>query len=320
MIKRHIVSALIGIGSMLSAHAETFPSKPITIVVPYAPGGATDNLAREIADNLRISFKQPVLIENKPGAGTTIASNYVAKSKPDGYTVLFAASSFGIAPSLYQNIAYDPLKDFDPVTLLASITHVLVVNPSVPAKNVKEFIAWAKANPGKVDYASVGAGSTTHLEAELFKKMAGVDMTHVPYKGSQAALLDVVSGRVPVMFDALASSGPMSKDGRLRILGVTTEKRSKVTPEIPTIAENGLKGYDVMTWMGLLVPAGTPKAVSNQLNEAVQKALARPEVQSRLQNIGFETIGYGPEKFSDYLKNDIKMWTTLIKEQNISIN
>jgi tripartite-type tricarboxylate transporter receptor subunit TctC len=320
MINNTIAGLMLGFCVTVAAHAESYPGRPITLIVPFSAGGATDNLAREIAENLRTSFKQTVLVENKPGAGTTIASGYVARARPDGYTVLFAASSLGIAPSLYKNAGYDPLKDFEPVTLMASITHVLVVNPAVPAKNVRELIQWVKANPGKVDYASVGAGTTTHLEAELFKKMTGVEMSHVPYKGSQPALVDVIAGRVPVMFDALASSGPMARDGRLRILGVTTEKRSKVAPDIPTIAENGLKGFDVMTWMGLLVPKGTPKSVTAQLNDAVQKALARPEVQSRLQNLGFDTIGYGPEQFSDYLKHDIRTWSTLIKEQNITIN
>lgn len=319
MMKQWIGALTLGLLGGTALAADGFPARPVTIVVPYAAGGASDGLARELAERMRSVLKQPVLVENKPGAGTTIASSYVAKAKPDGYTILFAASSFGIAPSLYPSVGYDPLKDFTPLSLLASITHVLAVNPSVPANNVDELIQWVKANPGKVNYASVGAGSTTHLEAELFKRMAGIDMTHVPYKGSSAALVDVASGRVQVMFDAYASSGPQARDGRLRILGVTTAEPSKAAPDVPTIASQGVKGFDVMTWMGLLVPTGTPVAAVETLSRAIDQALADPAFQETLGRQGFEPIGYGPGRFADYLKEDVSKWSAFIKEQNISI-
>ncbi len=314
---RLVLSAAIALLGVSAAQAETWPAKQVTIVVPYTAGGAADSLAREIAERMRARFKQTVVVDNRPGAGTTIASAHVAKAAPDGYTVLFAASSLGIAPSLYKNVGYDPLKSFEPVSLLASITHVLVVGSDVPAKTIPEFIGWAKAHPGQVNYASVGAGSTTHLEAELFKKMAGIEMTHVPYKGSKPALTDIIGGQVQAMFDAYSSSAPLATDGRLKILGVTTEARSKAVPSVPTIAEQGVPGYDVMTWMGLLVPAGTPKEVVAILNQSVNEALANPDVQKNLTTLGFESIGGTPEQFSAYLKKDVAKWSTFIKTQSI---
>ncbi|WP_234194273.1 Bug family tripartite tricarboxylate transporter substrate binding protein [Pseudacidovorax sp. NFM-22] len=302
--------------------AQAFPTaKPVTIVVPFTAGGAADALAREVAVRMATQLKQSVIVDNKPGAGTTIASATVARAQPDGYTVLFAASSLGVAPSLYKNnVGYDPLKSFSPVSLMASITHVLSVNPQVPARNVGEFIAWAKANPGKVNYASVGAGTTTHLEAELFKSMAGIEMTHVPYKGSSPALVDLVAGNVHAMFDGYSSSAPMAADGRIRILGVTTEKRSKAAPELPTIAEQGVKGFDVMTWMGLLVPAGTPKPVVETLHKAVSDSLQDPATQAKLKTLGFETINMNPNEFAAYLKKDVETWQAFIKSKNITLD
>lgn len=301
------------------AFAQAYPAaKPITIVVPFTAGGAADALAREVASRLSMRLKQAVIVENKPGAGTTIASSYVARAHPDGYTVLFAASSLGIAPSLYKNnVGYDPIKSFEPVSLMASITHVLSISPTVPAKNVGEFIAWAKANPGKVNYASVGAGTTTHLEAELFKSMAGVDMTHVPYKGSAPALVDLASGNVQAMFDGYSSSAPMAADGRIKMLAVTTEKRSKAAPDLPSIAEQGVKGFDVMTWMGLLVPANTPKDVVRTLSSAVTDVLSDQAAQAKLKTLGFETINMNPMEFSSYLKKDVAQWGAFIKAKNI---
>ena len=319
MMKKLVGSIALCALTGATAFANTFPSKAVTIVVPYAAGGASDGLARDLAERMRATLKQPVIVENRPGAGTTIASRYVAKAQPDGHTILFAASSFGIAPSLYKDAGYDPLKDFQPLSLLASISHVLVVNPSVPAKSVAEFVSWAKANPGTVNYASVGIGSTTHLEAELFKRMVGIEMSHVPYKGSQPALVDLVSGQVHAMFDAYTSSAPLAKDGRLRILGVTTEKPSKAAPEVPTIASQGVDGYNVMTWMGLLVPAGTPASAVETLAQSIEQALSEPEMQKSMRDRGFEKIGYSPAEFNDYLKNDIRMWSTFIKEQNITV-
>jgi tripartite-type tricarboxylate transporter receptor subunit TctC len=302
-----------------AAQAQSFPDKAVRIVVPFTTGGASDSLARTVAERMAVHLKQPVLVENKPGAGTTLASSFVAKAKPDGHTVLFAASSFGIAPWLYKDVGYDPLKDFAPLSQLASITHVLVVNNEVPAKNVQEFIQWAKAHPTAVNYASVGAGTTTHLEAEVFKRMAGVEMTHVPYRGSKEALVDLVGGRVQAMFDAYTSSAPLARDGRLRILGVTTAQPSAAAPGVPTIAKEALPGFDVMTWMGLLVPAGTPADALAKLSEAVQAALADPAVQDKLKGLGFDVIGSKPEAFGAYLKKDVTSWRDFIQAQGITV-
>ncbi|CAM4044217.1 tripartite tricarboxylate transporter substrate binding protein [Bordetella muralis] len=305
--------------SVGAAIAQPFPNRSVTIVVPYSAGGASDGLARQIAEKMRVQLHQPVIVENRPGAGTTIASSYVARAKPDGYTVLFAASSFGVAPALYKNAGYDPIKDFHPLSLLASVTHVLAVNPAVPVQSVSEFVEWVKHHPGNVNYASVGVGTTTHLEAELFKKMAGINMVQVPYKGSQAALPDLVAGRVQAMFDAYATAAPLAKEGRIRILGVTTERPSMAAPDIPTIAAQGVPGFDVMTWMGLLVPAGTPQDAVQTLSGAVDAALADPAVRTSLEGLGFEVIGYGPQRFADYLAQDVNKWSAFIREEQIVV-
>jgi len=297
-----------------SAQAQGYPSKPVTIVVPFAPGGATDIMARQLAERLHKRLGQPVIVENKAGAGTMIASEYVAKAAPDGHTVLLAASSLGIAPSLYSKVNYDPVKDFTPISLVASVVHVLEVHPSVPAKNVAELIAWIKANPGKVNYGSVGAGTSTHLESELFNTMAGVKMTHVPYKGSAPALMDLVGGNLQVMFDAWASSGPFIKDGKTRLLAVTTAQRSKILPDVPTVAESGLPGYEAMPWLGFVAPAGTPAAVVGKFHAELMEVLKEPEVQEKFRSLGLDIIGNTPQEFGEFIKKDIVKWAKVIKE------
>ena len=297
-----------------SAQAQGYPSKPVTIVVPFAPGGATDIMARQLAERLHKRLGQPVIVENKAGAGTMIASEYVAKAAPDGHTVLLAASSLGIAPSLYSKVNYDPVKDFTPISLVASVVHVLEVHPSVPARNVAELIAWIKANPGKVNYGSVGAGTSTHLESELFNTMAGVKMTHVPYKGSAPALMDLVGGNLQVMFDAWASSGPFIKDGKTRLLAVTTAQRSKILPDVPTVAESGLPGYEAMPWLGFVAPAGTPAAVVGKFHAELMEVLKEPEVQEKFRSLGLDIIGNTPQEFGEFIKKDIVKWAKVIKE------
>ena len=297
-----------------SAQAQGYPSKPVTIVVPFAPGGATDIMARQLAERLHKRLGQPVIVENKAGAGTMIASEYVAKAAPDGHTVLLAASSLGIAPSLYSKVNYDPVKDFTPISLVASVVHVLEVHPSVPAKNVAELIAWIKANPGKVNYGSVGAGTSTHLESELFNTMAGVKMTHVPYKGSAPALMDLVGGNLQVMFDAWASSGPFIKDGKTRLLAVTTAQRSRILPDVPTVAESGLPGYEAMPWLGFVAPAGTPTAVVGKFHAELMEVLKESEVQEKFRSLGLDIIGNTPQEFGEFIKKDIVKWAKVIKE------
>ena len=293
---------------------QPFPSKPVTLVVPFSPGGATDIMSRLLAERLNKRLGQPVIVENKPGAGTMIASEYVAKAAPDGHTLLLAASSLGIAPALYSKVNYDPLKDFTPVSLVASVVHVLEVHPSIPAKNVAELIAWLKANPTKANYGSVGAGTSTHLESELFNTMAGVKMEHVPYKGSAPALMDLVGGNLQVMFDAWASSGPFVKDGKVRLLAVTTAHRSKLLPDVPTVAESGLPGYEAMPWLGFVAPAGTPAAAVKRFHAELMEVLKEPAVQEKFRSLGLDIIGNTPQEFGEFLKKDIVKWAKVVKD------
>ena len=297
-----------------TAHAQNYPSKPVTIVVPFSPGGATDIMARTLAEPLGKRLGQPVIVENRTGAGTMIASEHVSKATPDGHTLLLAASSLGIAPSLYSKVNYDPVKDFTPISLVASVVHVLSVHPSVPAKNVSELIAWVKANPTKANYGSVGAGTSTHLESELFATMAGVKMQHIPYKGSAPALMDLVGGNLPIMFDAYASSGPFIRENKIRLLAVTTAQRSKLLPDVPTVAESGLPGYEAMPWLGLVAPAGTPNAVVNKVHAELMEVLKDAAVQEKFRSLGLDIIGNKPAEFSDFIKKDIVKWAKVVKD------
>ncbi|MDW5442786.1 tripartite tricarboxylate transporter substrate binding protein [Polaromonas sp. SM01] len=315
MIKKAMACVALAAATLCgTAVAQTYPTKPVTIVVPFSPGGATDIMSRLLAERLNKRLGQPVIVENKPGAGTMIASEYVAKAAPDGHTLLLAASSLGIAPSLYSKVNYDPIKDFTPVSQVASVVHVLVVHPSIPVKNVGELVTWLKANPTKANYGSVGAGTSTHLEAELFNSVAGVKMQHIPYKGSAPALMDLVGGQLQVMFDAYASSGPFIKDGRARLLAVTTAQRSKSLPDTPTVAESGLPGYEAMPWLGLVAPAKTPPAVVNKLYAELHEVLKEPEVQEKFRSLGLDIIGSKPDEFRAFLRKDIVKWAKVVKD------
>lgn len=315
MIKSLLATVALAAAALCgTAHAQNYPSKPVTLVVPFSPGGATDIMARTLAEPLSKRLGQPVIVENKPGAGTMIASEHVAKAAPDGHTLLLAASSLGIAPSLYSKVNYDPVKDFTPVSLVASVVHVLSVHPSVPAKNVSELIAWVKANPTKANYGSVGAGTSTHLESELFATMAGVKMQHIPYKGSAPALMDLVGGNLPVMFDAYASSGPFIREDKIRLLAVTTAQRSKLLPDVPTVAESGLPGYEAMPWLGFVAPAGTPAPVVNRLHAELMEVLKDAAVQDKFRSLGLDIIGNKPAEFAEFIKKDIVKWAKVLKD------
>lgn len=321
MIKQLLAGVALAAAALCTpAQAQGYPSKPVNIVVPFAPGGATDIMTRLLAERLSKRLGQPVIVENKPGAGTMIASEYVAKAPADGHTVLMAASSLGIAPSLYSKVNYDPVKSFAPISLVASVVHVLEVHPSVPVKSVGELITWLKANPGKANYGSVGAGTSTHLESELFNTMAGVKMVHVPYKGSAPALTDLVGGSLQVMFDAWASSGPFVKDGRTRLLAVTTAQRSKILPDVPTVAESGLPGYEAMPWLGLLAPAGTPDAVVKKFHDELIEVLKEQPVQEKFHSLGLDIIGNTPQEFAEFIKKDITKWAKVIQETGAKAN
>jgi len=312
-----VVVGVAGLGPVCAADA--YPEKPVSIVVPFSPGGATDILARMLAERMTDKFGQSVIVENKPGGGTVIASNYVARARPDGHTLLLAASSLGIAPSVYSRIDYDPVKDFKAVTQLASVVHVLGVHPSMPVKDIQELVDYLKANPGKVAYASTGVGTSTQLEAELFKSMAGVEMQEIPYKGSSQALTDLVAGRVQLMFDAWASSGPFVKDGRVRVLAVTTEEPSPSVPGVPPIAK-AVPGFAAMPWLGFVVPAGTPDPIIDKLHRTVTDIMKEPAIKERFVTLGLDAIGNDPVTFGEFIKQDIATWARVAKEANIRID
>ncbi len=295
------------------AQAQQYPGKPVRLIVPFPPGGGTDTLARIYGQKLAEIFGQQVVIDNRPGAGTNIGAEIAAKAPPDGYTLLMGNIAHAINVTLYNKLAYDFVKDFAPVTLLASTPNILVVHPSVPAKSVKELIALARARPGQLDYASSGGGSSSHLAAELFNNMAGVKMTHVPYKGGGPAVIALVGGQVSVGFATTPSVITHVKAGKMRGLGVTTAQRSPSTPELPTISEAGVPGYEAGTWYGLLVPAGTPKEIVARLHAESVKLLKLPDVKDRLDATGFEAIGNTPDQFAAYIRSEIEKWAKVVK-------
>ncbi|MFT0545619.1 Bug family tripartite tricarboxylate transporter substrate binding protein [Allopusillimonas ginsengisoli] len=299
--------------------AETYPERAVTIVVPFSPGGATDILARILAERMSDEWGKPVVVENKPGAGTMIASNYVARAKPDGYTMLLAASSLGIAPSVYSKVDYDPVKDFTPITQVASVVHVLEVSADLPVKTVQELIDYMKANPGKLSYASVGVGTSTQLEAEMFKKMAGVEMEQIPYKGSSPALTDLVAGRVQVMFDAWASSGPFVQSGKIRVLAVTTAEPSPSVPNVPPIA-TAVPGFAAMPWLGLVAPAGTPEPIVQKVYATLSKIVKEPQVKEKFTGLGLDVIASDPQTFKAFIEKDIQTWGKVASDANIRLD
>ena len=303
------------------AGAQAWPSKPIKWVVPFAPGGTTDILARTVGDKLAIALGVPVVIENKPGAGGGIGAEFTAKSAPDGYTIMGGTiSTHAINASLYSKLPYDPVKDFVPITLIARVPNMLVVNPSVPAKDVKELIALLKANPGKYTFASSGNGTSQHLSGELFKTMAGVEMQHIPYKGSPPALQDVVGGQVTMTFDNITTAWPLAKAGKLRALAVTTANRSAIAPDVPTLAESGLPGFEVGSWQGVFAPAGTPPEIIKRLNMEIVKILNMPEVKEKLIGLGAEPVGNSPEEFSAMVKLEVVKWADVVKKSGARVD
>jgi tripartite-type tricarboxylate transporter receptor subunit TctC len=287
----------------------------IRFVVGFTPGGPSDILARALGAKLAETLGQAVVVENRPGAGGNLAAEVVAKSTPDGNTWLLGNNSIlATNAALYSRLGYDPIKDFAPVALIATQPNILVVHPSVPAQTVNELIAYAKARPGQLNYASTGAGVAAHLSAELFKAMAGVDMVHVPYKGAQPALTDVISGQCQVMFATSASVIPYIKAGRLRALAVTTAQRSPNMPELPTVAEAGVPGFESITWHGVVVPSQTPSAVVDRLNRAINAVLAQRDLVERLNGLGAEVAGGTPQDFAAYIAREIPKWAKVVKD------
>ncbi|MEO8305601.1 MAG: tripartite tricarboxylate transporter substrate binding protein [Betaproteobacteria bacterium] len=317
------LAAVSGIAFAAPAIAQepAYPTKPIRLVVPFPPGGATDIMARAVAQKLTEAWGQGVVVDNRPGAGGNIGSELVAKAAPDGYTLeMGTVGTHAINSSLYAKMPYDHVKDFAPVVLVAAVPNVLVVNPAVPVNSVQELIAYAKANPGKLNFASSGAGTSIHLSGELFKVMAGVQMTHVPYKGSAPALQDLLGGQVQLMFDNLPPSLPQIKAGKLRALAVTTPSRSPALPDVPTIAESGLPGFDASSWFGVLAPAGTPPAIIAKLNAEIAKWLASPEAKEKLASVGANAAGGTPEDFARHIQMETAKWAKVVKESGAKVD
>ena len=298
--------------------AQAFPQKPIRFVVPFSPGGTTDILARLLGAKLAPALGQSVLIDNRPGAQGIVGTEIVARAAPDGYTLVMGyLGTHAINPGLYAKLSYDPIRDFAPVTLVASTTQAIVAHPSLPASNVRELIALAKTRPGQLNYASAGIGAPSHLSGELFKAMAGIDMVHVPYKGGGALMTDLLSGQVSLSFGGLAAALPHVKSGKLRLLAVASANRSAAVPEVPTVAESGVPGFDVPSWLGVLAPAGTARDIVNRLHAEISKVLREPEVRERLSAEGAEIIAGDPEQFAAYLKSEIAKYAKVIKDAGV---
>ena len=301
-----------------SAAQAAYPTRPIRIVVAYTPAGTTDILARIIGQKMNEAWGQPVIIDNRPGANGNIGTEYAAKAQPDGHTFLMTtAGPHGINPSLYRKLGYDAVKDFAAVSLVALVPNVLVVNNSLPVKDVKGLIAYAKANPGKLSYGSPGAGSTAHLSAELFKSMTGTSIVHVPYKGSAGVLSDVMGGQIALTMDNLPPYLPQIKAGKIRALAVTPVKRSPALPDVPTVAEAGVPGYVSSAWFGLVAPAAAPKDVINKLSVETARILQLPDIKPRIADLGAEPIGSTPEQFSAHIKAEIAKWAKVIKDASV---
>ncbi|MBI2295155.1 MAG: tripartite tricarboxylate transporter substrate binding protein [Betaproteobacteria bacterium] len=308
---------LAGLAAAPLAAAQAYPSGPMRLVVPFPPGGGTDILSRMIAQKLNEAWAQPVVVDNRPGAGGTVGTAIVAKATGDGHTILVMPAGYAAHASLYKSLPYNPPRDLAPVSRLASGPLVLVVHPSMPAKSVKELIALAKKHPGEINFGSAGAGTLPHLSAELFSSMGGIRMVHIPYKGAGAAVTDVLAGRVPVYFMNILQSLSLVKAGKLRALGVTTPERTPIAPEIPAIAEGGLKGFDMTNWYGMLVPASTPLEVIAKLNAEVARILRLPELTGRLAQDGMTVVASTPEEFAEFLKSETAKLARVIETAGI---
>ena len=304
-------------GAALPAFGQAYPGKPVRFIVPFPPGGPVDTTARGFTHKLSEYWGQQALVDNRAGAGGIVGAEIAAKSPADGYTVFVCSIHHSVLPGLKPGLPYDIEKDFVPVTFAAMFPIILVAHPSVPAKTIPELIAYAKKNPGKLAFGSAGTGGGTHLAGELFKAQAGVDLLHVPYKGSAPAMTDLLGGQVQLMFSDAPTALPHIKSGRVRALGVASPKRSSLAPDVPTIAESGVKGYEAYSWAGVVVPAGTPAPIVAKLNADITKALSQPDVKKRLFEEGAEAMPTTPEQFGKMLKAEIAKWTKVVKDANI---
>ena len=309
-----ILAALLSV----SAHADTWPSKPVKMVVPFPAGGPTDVMTRVVAEKLSAALGQSVIVDNKPGAGGTIGAQFVAKSAPDGYTFVMATgSTHSVGPYLVSTPPYDPVKDFTPVIWAGNAPNILVVSPRLGFRNVRELIAYGKAHPGQLNFASSGVGSVAHLTGELFARQAGIELTHVPYKGTQLSLTDLMSGQVAMLFDAIITAKPHVDAGRLRSLGISTRKRSPLMPDLPTISESGLAGFESYNWFGVFGPAGTPQAVVDRMNAEMNRVLQDPAVRARFAQLGFEPAGGSGPEFAAMMRAETAKWRKVIDEAHV---
>jgi tripartite-type tricarboxylate transporter receptor subunit TctC len=322
-MKKWLSGALVclsGVSVAGLAHAQSWPTKPIKLIVPYPPGGGTDVIARIVQEPLAKELGQQVIIDNRGGAGGSIGSALAAQSPSDGYTVLFTLSSHTINPAIYSKLPFDTEKDFSSVVTVASLPQILVANPNFPAKTVKEVIEMAKAKPGSISYASVGNGSPGHLAGAMMASDAGVDMTHIPYRGGGPAVTDVIAGQVPLLWVSIPAAAQFVKAGKLRALAVSTVKRSAVFPDVPTMVESGFKGFEVDSWYAMFVPAKTPQAIIDRINKAAVNVLAQPEVKEKLLGQGAEAVGDSPAQLSGVVKKEIAKWKQVVKSANIKVD
>lgn len=322
------ISALLGIAALAfaaaapqTATAQAYPTKPIRLIVPYAAGGATDIIARAAGQELAKDLGQPVVVENRPGAGGNVGAEQVARAAPDGYTMLMSANSLhAITPFLYTKLAYDPNKDLTPVIIFAEFANVLVVHPAVQAKSVKELIDLAKARPGKLTCASSGSGSTIHMSCEMFKQMLGLDIVHIPYKGSGPAITDLIGGHVDLMFDNIPSAITHVRAEKLRPLATTGAKRSPVLPDLPTVQEAGVQGYESSAWFGLVMPAGTPKEIVDRMNKAGQTTIKSEDFQKRMKQLGYEIVGGSPQDMAKNIQSELERWGPVVKASGAKVD
>jgi tripartite-type tricarboxylate transporter receptor subunit TctC len=314
-MQRHLLRliATLAASASLGVLAQAYPTKPVKIIVPFAPGGPADIYARAVGEKLQSALGQPFVIEDKPGGGSIVGTDQVAKSAPDGYTLLMMSNTHTVNESLVPTRPFELMRDFVPIAPVNYSDLVLVIHPSVPANNLKEFIALAKSKPGALNYASSGTGTPYHMAGELFKHMAGVDIVHVPYKGSSGARTDILGGQVQMMFDAITTMAPNVRAGKLKALGTSGKTRSNVLPEVPTVSEAGVSGYDAIIWLGLMAPAGTPKAIVDKLNAEIRRIVNEPELKAAWEKQGAVPMSMTPEEFGRFMREDIEKWARIVK-------
>ncbi|OWT65648.1 ABC transporter substrate-binding protein [Candidimonas nitroreducens] len=312
------VTALMGFGDAAAA-SQSYPSRPVTVVVPFGTGGTTTILARLMADRLSHELGQTFIVENRPGAGGNIAFDYVARSRPDGYTLLMGPIGLAINPAIYHSLNFDPIKDFAPISLYGGVANILAVSPKLPIHNLQELIDYAKHNPGKLTQGSSGNGSSSHLAGEMLRAQAGINFIHVPYKGGAQAMQDLLANQISMLFDQVPAVLPQVQAGKVRAIGVTTQKRSSGAPNIPTLAEQGLPNFDVNVWFGFLAPKGTPKPVIDRLNASMNRILKNPEFVARLTSMGVDAMPSTPEQFQQYLEAETTRWKKVVEESGAKI-